>query len=66
METIRLNIPNMKSAHCQLTVANTVKNIGGSVKTIVPARAEIELANGLSREAVIQAIERAGYKVVID
>jgi copper chaperone len=66
METIRLNIPNMKSAHCQLTVTNTVKNIGATVKTIVPAQAEIELTNGLSREAVVQVIERAGYKVVID
>ncbi len=53
----------MKSSHCQLTVTNTLKNLGASLKRIEPARAEIELKNGLTRAAVIQAIEKAGYKV---
>jgi copper chaperone len=63
METIMLTIPNMKSPHCQMTVTNTVKAIGGNVQSVMPAKAEIGLANGLTREAVIQAIEKAGYKV---
>lgn len=54
----------MKSSHCQLTVTNTLKNLGASLKSIAPTQAEIELKNGLKREAVIQAIEKAGYKVV--
>ncbi len=64
METISLKIPNMKSMHCQLTVTNTLKNMGASLKSIEPTHAEIELKNGLTRAAVIQAIEKAGYKVV--
>lgn len=64
METIILNISNMKSPHCQMTVTNTVKAIGGNVKTIAPTKAEIELANGLTKETVVSAIQKAGYNVV--
>lgn len=63
METITLSIPNMKSSHCQLTVANTVKSLGGSIKNVEPMKAEIELSDGLTRNIVIEAIEKAGYKV---
>ena len=64
METINLTIPNMKSAHCQMTVTNTVKAMGGNVKSIAPTQAEIELRNELTQDAIIQAIEKAGYKVL--
>ena len=64
METIDLTIPNMKSAHCQMTVTNTVKAMGGDVKSIAPTRAEIVLQSGLTREEVIQAIQKAGYNVL--
>lgn len=64
METISLSIPNMKSPHCQMTVTNTVKAVGGNVKSVAPTKAEIELANGLTKETVIHAIQKAGYNVV--
>ena len=64
METISLNIPNMKSAHCQMTVTNAVKDLGASVKSIAAAHAEIEIGEGITREDVINAIQKAGYKVV--
>ena len=64
METINLTIPNMKSTHCQMTVTNTVVAVGGSVKSMAPTKAEIELTNGLTKDAVIQAIQKAGYNVV--
>lgn len=64
METINLTIPNMKSPHCQMAVTSTVKSIGGSVKSVSPTKAEIELNNGLTKDAVIQAIQKAGYNVV--
>jgi copper chaperone CopZ len=63
METINLTIPNMKSPHCQMTVTNTVKLIGGTVRSIAPTKAEIELTSGLSKDAVISAIKKAGYNV---
>jgi copper chaperone CopZ len=62
METINLSIPGMKNAHCQMTVTNAVKEIGGKVKSIAPTKVEIEL-NGLSRASLVQAIEKAGYHV---
>ena len=64
METINLTIPNMKSPHCQMTVTNAVKAIGGNVRSIASTKAEIELNNGLTKDAVVQAIQKAGYKVV--
>jgi copper chaperone len=64
METINLTIPNMKSPHCQMTVTNAVKTIGGTVKSVSPTKAEIELAAGLTKDAVVQAIQKAGYNVV--
>jgi copper chaperone CopZ len=64
METINLTIPNMKSPHCQMTVTNTVKAIGGNVKSISATKAEVELNNGLTKDAVIQAIQKAGYNIV--
>lgn len=46
-----------------MTVANTVKAIGGNVRSISPTRAEIEMQNGLTKETLVMAIEKAGYKV---
>jgi len=63
METINLTIPNMKSPHCQMTVTNAVKALGGNVKSVSPSKAEIELGTGLTKDAVIQAIQKAGYNV---
>jgi copper chaperone len=63
METVNLTIPNMKSSHCQMTVTSAVKAIGGGIRSIAPTKAEIELDNGLTRDAVIQAIQKAGYNV---
>jgi copper chaperone CopZ len=63
METINLTIPNMKSSHCQMTVTNTVKSLGGHVKSISSGKVEIEL-NNITKDTVIQAIQKAGYNVV--
>ena len=64
METITLTIPNMKSSHCQMTVTNAVKAVGGSLKSVAPTKAEIVLGTGLTKEAVIHAIQKAGYDVL--
>lgn len=64
METINLTIPNMKSPHCQMTVVSTVKAVGGNVKSVSPTKAVIELATGVTKDEVIQAIRKAGYNVV--
>lgn len=63
METINLKILNMKSAHCQMAVRQAVKNVGGEVTSVAPTQASIKLMNGITKEAVIKAIELAGYKI---
>ncbi|MBL7852419.1 MAG: heavy-metal-associated domain-containing protein [Cyclobacteriaceae bacterium] len=64
METISLSIPSMKSSHCQLTVTRLVQNAGAQVKQVTPGNAEIELSNGITKAAVIEAIEKGGYPVI--
>jgi copper chaperone CopZ len=64
METISLSIPSMKSPHCQMTVTRLVQNAGARVKQVSPGTAEIELTGGVTKDAVIEAIEKGGYPVV--
>lgn len=64
MDTVTLTIPDMRSPHCQMTVTHTVTAIGGKVRSIAPARAEIWLSDGLTKEQVIEAIQKAGYNVI--
>lgn len=47
-----------------MTVTNAVKVVGATIKSITSGKAEIELANGQTKEAVISAIQKAGYNVV--
>ena len=63
MEIIDLSIPTMKSAHCQVAVRNAVTNSGAKIRNIYPSRLIVELADGIERSSVIDAIEKAGYKV---
>lgn len=63
METINLTIPNMKSPHCMMVVSGALKNLSGAaIKKVVPGEAEIELS-GVTRDLVVDAIEKAGYTV---
>ena len=54
----------MKSTHCQRAVTDAVIAAGGAVKSMTPTKAEIDLTNGLTKNAVIQAIQKAGYNVM--
>lgn len=56
-------IPGMKSSHCQMTVSNAVKLQGGKVRSISPGIIEVILDNDVSRDGIIRAVEKAGYKV---
>jgi hypothetical protein len=47
-----------------MTVTNTVKALGGTIKSVSPTKAEIELNDGLTKNAVVQAIQKAGYNVI--
>ncbi len=63
MDTINLTIPNMKSAHCMMTVTSVLKQLKGTtLKNISPGIAEVELS-GTTKSTVVEAIENAGYIV---
>ena len=62
METIKLTITNMSSSHLPEDGNQYRTKPGRKVKSIAPMQAEIELSDSLSREEVISAIEKAGYK----
>lgn len=64
MQTIHIQVPDMQSNHCQLRVQQTVNNLPGIQVTKVTAGAlEVNLGNIGERDAVIAAIQKAGYTV---
>ena len=54
----------MKSSHCQMTVTQVVKSLGADVTSVAPAHIEINLSEGTTKESIISAIQKAGYKVL--
>ena len=63
MESIKLSIPGMKSLHCQMTVANAIKGAGGSIVNLEATVAHVNVADGVTKEAIIAAVSKAGYQV---
>ncbi|WP_254154483.1 hypothetical protein [Chryseosolibacter indicus] len=51
----------MKNSDCCMTATSAVEAIGGSIRTTAPTEAEIELRYGLTKNAIIHALEKAGY-----
>ena len=65
MKTIQIQVPDMQSNHCQLRVQQTVNNLPGIQVIKVQAGAiEVNLGDAGEQEAVVAAIQKAGYKVV--
>ena len=46
-----------------MTVTNAVKASGGIMRSVAPTQAEIELRDGVTKGAIVKAIEDAGYRV---
>ncbi len=63
MKTIRLHIPDMNSAHCQLTVSNVVTSPEGKIKSVQPAQLAFDLNDNILPETVLAAITKAGYHI---
>ena len=69
MERITLNVEGMTCGHCQMSVANALKNVSG-VKTaevnLETNSAIVEFKEGkASPEKMIKAVEEAGYKASV-
>ena len=46
-----------------MTVTNAVRASGGIMRSVAPTKAEIELRDGVTKGAIVKAIENAGYRV---
>jgi copper chaperone CopZ len=65
MKTIQIQVPDMQSNHCQLRVQQTVNNLPGIQVTKVQAGSlEVNLGDAGEQEAVVAAIQKAGFTVV--
>lgn len=53
----------MKSPHCQLTVRQAVEKKGAVVARVSNGEAEVQLADGVNKAEVMEAIRMAGYDV---
>ncbi len=66
-QVLELPITGMTCANCALTVDRALKKVPGVLETDVnfaTERARVTLAAGVSRDALVEAIEKAGYGVV--
>lgn len=64
MKAVTIQIPDMQSAHCQMRVTNAIKTVeGATINNIEPGMAAVSLENDELQTEVVNAIEKAGYKV---
>ncbi|RIA09345.1 copper chaperone [Flavobacteriaceae bacterium MAR_2010_72] len=65
MKTLKIQIPNMQSSHCQVRVNNALSTISGATAiSTKPGEAQIMIPKENSASEVIIAIEKAGYYVI--
>ncbi|PKA84515.1 copper chaperone [Ulvibacter sp. MAR_2010_11] len=64
MKTLKIQIPNMQSSHCQMRVNSALSTISGVTNiTTQSGEASIKVPNNTTSVAVIAVIEKAGYYV---
>lgn len=64
MKQLIINIPDMKSAHCQARVNNAVKEIEGvQIQNVEAGKITVSVASDTTKGEVVNAIEKAGYSV---
>ena len=64
MKTLKLQIPNMQSSHCQMRVNNALSTISGATSiSIQSGLANVSLNDDTSKREVVSTIEKAGYYI---
>ena len=64
MKNVELSIPDMQSAHCQSRVNGAIKDIDGiKVEKLEAGKLSVSVENDEVKEELVEAIEKAGYKV---
>lgn len=67
MKNITLSIPGMQSSHCQSRVRSAIEAVSGAaVENLAAGELTATVANDETKVTLIQAIEKAGYKVSRD
>lgn len=63
MQNIKMQIPDMQSAHCQMRVTNAInKSAGVEIKKIMPTEVEITLSME-NYDEIFSSIKQSGYTV---
>lgn len=64
MKNLELSIPDMQSAHCQARVNGSIKDIEDvEIDKLEAGKLSISVESNEVLEALIEAVEKAGYKV---
>ena len=64
MKNVELSIPDMQSAHCQARVNAAIKDIDGvKIEKFGAGKLSFSFESDEVKEEMVEAIEKAGYKV---
>lgn len=64
MKTLRIQIPDMHSSHCQTRVSNALKEIHGvKLEAVQPGTVSVSMDEGANQSTITGAITDAGYQV---
>lgn len=64
MKTIKIEIPAMQSAHCQMRVRNAMRILNDiTIQNITPGLAELQVSDDFNEQRLIDTIQNAGYNV---
>jgi Heavy-metal-associated domain. len=64
MKNVELSIPGMQSAHCQARVNSAIAAMEGiKVEKSVAGKLSVAVENDEVKDALVETIEKAGYKV---
>lgn len=67
MKNVELSIPGMQSAHCQASVNAAIKDIDGvKIEKLSAGKLSFSVESDEVKEELVEAIEKAGYKVSDD
>lgn len=65
MNNIKIQIPDMQSAHCQMRVRNALNSLDGVVINDLQAgMADVTIHDGTKQEEVLDIIQKAGYSPI--
>lgn len=65
MKNITINIPDMKSTHCQFRIYNVVRGIAGvQIQHLEAGQLTASIASDSLKNEVENAVKKAGYSVL--